>query len=476
MVQLVPDSVCQGQKIDVYRSDCDDKSTITVIPKKGKLSNPSNWRPITQTSIFAKILEKLVHKRLLSFFDDNHILTKYQYGFCPNKSTQQAIIDLIKFVHSGLNNKKLISCICLDVCKAFDCINHDILLYKLHSIGCTNSTLTWFKSYLTRTQAVRYNNVLSDVLKIKTGIGQGTILGPLILIFYINDIIVRTGRLKINMYADDCILFASGNNWNIMKDIIQPDLDGIQSWCNHNRLTLSISKSKTLLLGSISKIKKVDLTEKLVLNNVELDFVEKYTYLGVVLDRYMSLTGLVSSVKKNVVSQLFKLRKIGRMITVKCAIDIYKQTILPILDYAGFMLYSINQSDKNDLQILQNDALRTCYNVQRRDRLSVKNLHTQAKLLSLDQRRQIQLLSLMYTHKCSVNPVRVNARLTRGADRYRFYTERCNSTKYRNSPYYRGSNLWDLLLKSTIECDSLFEFKRTMKKVEINTYKAQQTI
>ena len=224
------------------------RGCITVIPKSGKLSNPSNWRPITQTSIFAKILEKLVYKRLLSYFDENDILSKYQYGFRSNKSTQQAVFELVKFIHSGLNNKKLIPCICLDVCKAFDCINHEILLYKFRSIGCSESTVSWFKSYLTRTQTVRYNNVLSDILNIKTGIGQGTILGPLIFIFYINDIIVRTGRLKINMYADDCILFTSGNNWDNIKERIQPDLDGIQSWCENNRLRLSITKSKTLLL------------------------------------------------------------------------------------------------------------------------------------------------------------------------------------------------------------------------------------
>ena len=278
------------------------------------------------------------------------------------------------------------------------------------------------------------------------------------------------------MYADDCILFSTGNNWNRMRTVIQPDLDGIQLWCDRNRLKLSITKSKTLLIGSISRLNNVDYTVKLSLAGTDLPFVQNYCYLGILLDKYMSLAGFVSTVKKNVVNHLFKLRKICCIITTKCAIDIYKQTILPLFDYAGFMLYSINQSDKNDLQVLQNDALRTCYNVQRRDRLSVKNLHSQAKLLSLHQRRQIQLLTLMYIHKQNVNPFRVNARHTRGADRYRFHTERCNNNKYRNSPYYRGSNMWDLLLKSTIDRDTLFEFKMIVKKVEINTYVSQCTV
>ena len=190
----------------------------------------------------------------------------------------------------------------------------------------------------------------------------------------------------------------------------------------------------------------------------------------------MSLTGLVSSVKKKVLAHLFKLRKLGRIITTKCALDIYKLMILPILDYAGFMLYSINQIDKNDLQVLQNDTLRSYYNFQRRDRVSIKNLHTQGKLLNLDQRRQIQLLSLMCIHRKNQNPVRINPRNTRGANRYRFYNERCNTIRYRNSPFYRGSKLRNLLLKSTIDCDTISEFKTVLKKVEINTYVNQNTV
>ena len=121
------------------------KGYITVIPKTGKLSDPSNWRPITQTSIFAKVFEKLVHRRIMNYFMDYHILSPYQYGFCPQKSTQQSVFDFIKFVYSSLNNKKLFAGICLDVCKAFDCINHNILLYKLSKIGCTENTLLWVK-------------------------------------------------------------------------------------------------------------------------------------------------------------------------------------------------------------------------------------------------------------------------------------------------------------------------------------------
>ena len=113
----------------------------------------------------------------------------------------------------------------------------------------------------------------------------------------------------------------------------------------------------------------------------------------------MNLTSLIADVKKQINAQLFKLRKLRKRITTSCAFSIHKQTVLPLFDYVGFLLYLTNASDRYDLQVLQNDALRTCYNVRLRDKMSIKKLYAEAKLLSLDQRRVIQLLSLMYNHK-----------------------------------------------------------------------------
>ena len=265
------------------------------------------------------------------------------------------------------------------------------------------------------------------------------------------------------MYADDCILFCSGNNWNIMSANIQSDLHNVHSWCVRNRLKLNEKKSKTLLFGSISKLKTVDLSKKLKIGLSNLEFVEKYCYLGVTLDRYMNLTNVLSDVKKKVVGQLFQFCKIRNMITTFCAVSIYKQTILPILDCAGFLLQSCNISDRGKLQVLQNDALRTCYNIRLRDRMSIKKLHNEAKLLSLEQRRNIQLLSLMYSHKDNLDVRRVPNRDTRAAIRYKFYTERYNNIKYKNSPYYKGAALWDMLPLATIECESIFELKKCLR-------------
>ena len=391
---------------------------ITVLPKDGDLKNPGNWRPITQTSVFAKVLEKLVHTRILKYFFDNNILSKFQFGFLPGRSTQLAVFELSKQIYSALNNKKVFGSICLDISKAFDCIDHCKLIDKLKSCGMSDAVCKWFKSYFTRTQYVKFNNTRSDILSVNSGIGQGTILGPLIFVFYINDAIENIGDLRINMYADDCLIYCVGNNWEIMKPKIQAGLESFQNWCVGNRLKLNARKSKSLIIGSGYKIGNINLNNKLTLNGDTLEFAETYNYLGLILDKNMSLTPLLSKLKKTVVAKIYSLVKIRDMITTQCAITIYKQTIMPILDYSGFISISCNISDRNDLQTLQNHALRICYNVRLRDRESVERMHNRANLLSLEQRRQKQLLHLMFIHQQRHNVARIYQRQTRAAGNF----------------------------------------------------------
>ena len=437
---------------------------VNVIPKVGDLNEPSNWRPITQTNIYAKTLEKIVHKRLLAHVLDNNILSKYQFGFLPGKSTQLAVFDLLKHVYSSLNNKKIFGAACLDISKAFDCINHDLLISKLRKMGVSDMTINWFKSYLDRTQQLTFNEITSECISVRSGIGQGTIVGPLIFLLYINDIVLSLPNVHINMYADDCILYSTGNSWDQVRARLQIGLNGFDEWCRNNSLVLNISKSKCLLVASRSKLSKINYDVRLSVRNTTLDFVKKFLYLGVYLDSEMTLQSLISHVKKIVTSKVKTLYRIRRYITTKCAISIYKQTILPLFDYAGFLLISCNKKDRGDLQIIQNNCLRMCYNVRLLDRLSLIELHREANLVSLEQRRHIQLLCLMYIYKKFVNVERVFARNTRQGCRYNFRLDNHQSTKYKNSPYFKGTVLWDRLPDTTIALGSLLEFKREIRK------------
>ena len=164
--------------------------------------------------------------------------------------------------------------------------------------------------------------------------------------------------------------------------------------------------------------------------------------------------------------KLYRLTNIRNSIDTKCAIAIYKQTILPLLDYSGFLLIAGNRSDRYDLQTMQNNALRICYNVRLRDRMSIELMHRRANLLSLEQRRQKQLLCLMFIYKNRhENARRVYGRNTRAANVYSFTRERYHNTKYRNSPFYKGALLWDMLPLNVKRCVTIIQFKNSLKNV-----------
>ena len=355
--------------------------------------------------------------------------------------------------------------VCLNISKAFDCIDHVKLFEKFVSCGLSDNVVKWFRSYFTRTQCVKFNNVMSDILPVTSGIGQGTILGPLIFIFYINDVISNIGDLKINMYADDCLIYCTGNNWNLMKPKLENGLAFFQNWCLENRLKLNAGKSKSLVIGSYQKLLSVDYTTKFSLNGQTLDFTDTYNYLGLYIDKNMSLTPLLSNLKARVVNRIYSLVKIRNFINTHCAITIYKQTILHLLDYAGFLLISCNISDRNDFQKLQNHALRVCYNVRLRDRVSNARMHSDACLLSLEQRRQKQLLYLMFIHKQMYNVARIHARPTRAAQTFSFIRERYNCMKYKSSPYYKGAILWDNIPLTARNSLNLLDFKKQLRLI-----------
>ena len=148
-------------------------SYVTLIPKEGNKNTPGNWRPISQTIVYAKILEKIVHKQVLKYLIDN-ILSKFQYGFLPEKSTHEAIFNTVRHMYSSINQNKLMGLLFLDIAKAFNCIDHNLFYCKLRDIGMCERVIDWFRSYLRRSQIVRYGECLSKGLVINYGEGGAT--------------------------------------------------------------------------------------------------------------------------------------------------------------------------------------------------------------------------------------------------------------------------------------------------------------
>ena len=228
---------------------------VNILPKSGALNNPGNWRPITQTCIPAKLLEKTIQTRLMKILLQNGHINENQYGFVPGRSTQLAVMETVCDLHHAMNSNLITGLLFLDVRKAFDSLNHEILLCKLKNIGLENNILKWFNSYLDRKQILRYNGKSSEELKVISGIPQGSILGPTLFIFYINAIFEIVPDVKIKMFADDCVLYKSGNTWDQIYDPLQRMLDVYINWGNDNCLQLNADKTKCMMIANKGKLK-----------------------------------------------------------------------------------------------------------------------------------------------------------------------------------------------------------------------------
>ena len=440
-------------------------STVKLLPKSGNLSHPGNWRPISMTNIFSKILEKLVHRQVLKYFIDNNIIYENQYGFLPGKSTHEAIFKIVHQIYSAINIKKLMGMLLLDVAKAFNCLDHEILFKKMKNVGFSKNVICWFKSYLNRSQRVRMQNKLSDILPVNNGIAQGTVLGPILFIFYINDIFKCTNYVKMSLFADDCIMFLSGNNWMSVCRKMQHDLDAVVDWTFRNNLRLNHSKTKAMVFSTRNRLSTISKDVLFSMNGYGIEFVRNYSYLGIVLDETMSLIPLLKDIKKRISNRIFMFRKIRKFLTFASAVLVYKQTILPIIDYAGFLLVACRKEDKNELQKMQNDILRICNKSRVSDRVSIPTLHAKCKILDLEQRMRKQLLWLMYVLSRDNSFLRVPNRITRSAGKIGFKLPTKITPVYERSPFFTGAKLWDELPAFVQELPDRFAFKREIDRI-----------
>ena len=162
------------------------------------------------------------------------------------------------------------------------------------------------------------------------------------------------------MFVDDCIIYQSGDTWDTVQSNLQFDLNNIIKWTESNFLTLNRDKTQSMIIGLRFKLSKWHAPKEITINGEKVNFVKQYSYLGILLDNEMFLQPMLKQVKKSLTNKVYSLRRISKYINDRAAISIYKQTILPIIDYSGFLLLSCSHGDQCDLQKIQNDVLRIC--------------------------------------------------------------------------------------------------------------------
>lgn len=371
---------------------------VTPIHKSGDPLDPNNYRPISIISTVAKIFEKVIFKRLFKYVNDFSVLSDMQSGFRPNYSTTTALTKFVNDVASSLDNNMPTGAIFIDLTKAFDLVNHYLLLDKLHNIGLCKQSLFWFNSYLHfRRQSVAFNGCFSQYTVMENGVPQGSCLGPLLFSIFINDLPNVCSNCNILLYADDTVIYSAKRDFNLIESSLQSDFDDIQKWFNANGLILNKTKSYSMLFDNRSTRYKQDHTLSIrFADDTLMENVEEFKYLGLLLDSNLSFKSHIDSVVKKINFNLSLLYRSINCFTPQIRLRIVTQLLFPILDYADIVYMNTTESNLKSLNVAFNSL---CRFVLRCPYLTHHcHMYQQLNLLSPKTRRQLHWLQFIY--KC----------------------------------------------------------------------------
>ena len=418
---------------------------VTPLPKGGDSQVVSNYRPISLLPLLSKLIEKIVHKNIYNHLMQWNLLHERQGGFRPGFSTVSTCSYFTNDLYVANNNNETTIAVFIDAMKAFDTVNHQILINKLKKYGISGNLLAWIGDYLTgRKQCTIANNVISDYDNIVCGVPQGSVLGPLLFLVYINDIASVVKNSNISMYADDTVIYISHTDLNIAIALLQSDLNGVYTWCNSNKLTINCKKTKYCLFGMRSAIKKSKTQDiRLSLSNQILERVCSYKYLGLTLDEHLTYNKHIKEMNRLVSHKLYLLSKIRKYITMDACINIFKTMVLSLLEYCDILYAGTTQKNLCDVDKLFYRGLRIC--MYTNNHATRKTLCKDCKIASLDKRRMAHILTFMHKQTGNLSLLKTKKANTRLHSAPVFNTYKPNNEKAKANTLYRGAIAWNAL-------------------------------
>ena len=323
-------------KTGVYIDDW-KKAWVIPIYKSEDRKKCENYRPISILPIISKIFERSVFNQLYEFLNANSLLSKYQFGFRPKNSTLAALIQMCDAWYENMDNGELNGVVFIDIRKAFDSINHNILLRKMkEQFGISNIELKLFESYLSdREQMSFVNGVMSAPKRIVCGVPQGSILGPLLFLLYINDLPDCLEKSTPCLYADDSQIFSSAKDCTELNAKLNHDLNNVSQWLVKNKLQHHSTKTKLIYVGSNHNLAKIDNDFPVMINDQLIPRVHSIPCLGVKLDETLSWDEHIEMVCKKVGASIGILKRIEPYVAANTLISIYNALIQPYFDYCS---------------------------------------------------------------------------------------------------------------------------------------------
>lgn len=391
---------------------------LVPVFKKGDPTAPGNYRPISITSSCCKLFEHIIANYITKFLEDRNLLSSFQHGFRKGFSTVTQLTSVVHSFANILDKSGQVDAIFLDFSKAFDVVSHAHLVKKLQFTGLPAFIINWISSYLiNRKQFVRIDEDCSQSLPVSSGVPQGSVLGPLLFLVYVNDIVaVITEPVQIRLFADDCVLF------NVItsredQSVLNSNLHNIYNWCRKWNMNLNSDKSVFMKITN----KKNSLTFPYSLPGQPLKEVTEYQYLGVTITHNLSWNKHISNICTSSFRKLGLLRHKLRHAPPSLKLLAYTSIIRPKLEYACIVWDPYTKTNIQALESIQRKAVRFIYSKYRSSD-SPTQLMTQHNIPTLKLRRKIQRLKFLYllkNNKLSMSPEHYIQPLTARRTRHR---------------------------------------------------------
>lgn len=439
----------------------------TVIPlfKKGDRHQVSNYRPVSLISCLGKVFERVVFKHMYNYLLNENLFYNLQSGFLPNHTTVYQLIEMYDSICNALENKQHICLIFCDISKAFDRVWHKGLIKKLGCYGFHGEFLEWLISYLSnRKQQVLINNNKSSLLRINAGVPQGSVLGPLLFLLYINDIADDLESLA-RLFADDTSLAHASSNKNDIETIINRDLKRINDWSKNWLTTFNPSKTEMLFISNTLSANDISIN----FDGTILNPVDSHRHLGVIFSSNAKWQTHIDSIYDSCMKKINVMRKFKYMLSKQVLIRIYKCFILPVLEYACEVWDGCTERDKQRIENIQLEAARIACGLP--VFCSKEAIYFESELEPLAKRREQRKLTLFYKMHNQLVPTYLQNLLPPTVAEVSHYPLR-NSSNY-TLPQHRlslsGSSfissttrLWNSLDDNIRNSQSLACFKRSL--------------
>ena len=332
------------------------EAKVKPLHKGGSPKDLNNFRPISILPVLSKLFEKHAFESLMNYLEKYKLLYNTQSGFRPNHSCETALIHMVEKWLKALDKGELVGVLLVDFRKAFDLVDHSILLSKMELYKLNQNSIKFFKSYLSnRQQSVFLNNTQSNHAAVKHGVPQGSILGPLLFLLFINDLPLHT-HIMTDLYADDATLYEATKSKEQIERKLQSAICDLSVWCKQNGMLINTDKTKAMLITTPQKRCRIDDNLQITLNGIQLSNVLNEKVLGVQIDNNLSWREHISKIVKKMSTNIWLLSKIKNYLSINHRITYYRSYVQPHLDYANIVWGGTTKTNLIQIERLQKRA------------------------------------------------------------------------------------------------------------------------